>query len=244
MGAVAASSTSVHELLAFSRVLQPSDVETLYGGGFGYVGTTNSGPCASGLIAGYHFSEGSGTTTADFSGHGHTGTLSGGASLTADTANLTFVSYTPTSALTVGTHHITADYQPGNYTARTLAELDQQIDPDFSFAGPAAAMPYSNYLTYTAAIIPDANNDAPTGHFTFSINGGSSYNLDPVHAASPVATFAGEPAGTYTLTVSFSGDLHYPACTLTRTLVVSSAPGIQSDATVTGETPGRKTGHL
>ncbi len=57
----------------FNRAITFADVSKFYAGGAGNHGAVGVG----GLIAGYHFDEGRGTTVADFSGHGNTGTLLG-----------------------------------------------------------------------------------------------------------------------------------------------------------------------
>ena len=62
------------ETLVFNRPLGPAEIAELYNQtrGAERVGKME------GLVAGYHFDEGHGTTVADFSGHGNDGTLHGG----------------------------------------------------------------------------------------------------------------------------------------------------------------------
>jgi len=62
------------ETLVFNKPLNPAEIARLYNRGHG---TQRIGRM-DGMIAGYHFDEGGGTTAADFSGHGNTGTLKGG----------------------------------------------------------------------------------------------------------------------------------------------------------------------
>ena len=64
------------ELLVYNRALSPAEVLGLYNRGKG----TYADAKARGLVAGYHFDEGRGTTVHDFSGHGNDGTLHGGVS--------------------------------------------------------------------------------------------------------------------------------------------------------------------
>ena len=59
------------ETLVFNKPLNPAEITRLYNRGQ-RIGKMD------GLIAGYHFDEGGGTTAADFSGHGNAGTLQGG----------------------------------------------------------------------------------------------------------------------------------------------------------------------
>jgi hypothetical protein len=65
----------IDEINIFSRVLSSSEISTLYNSGLGLYGDINTAPFNSGLVAGYHFDEGSGTSAIDFSGNNNTGTL-------------------------------------------------------------------------------------------------------------------------------------------------------------------------
>ncbi len=65
---------SLEETLVFNRPLDPSEIAPLYNRGRSLQGAGKM----DGLVAGYRFDEGRGTTVADFSGHGNTGTLHGG----------------------------------------------------------------------------------------------------------------------------------------------------------------------
>jgi len=118
---------SMDELLVFNRQLSASEARTLYGDRQGRYGSADLLPWSNGLVAGYHFDEGTGTSAADFSGNGHNGALQG-------------ASWTPSSVAvgapgksatltwtfsTVGTHRITAAYSgDGVYPASTSAPLD------------------------------------------------------------------------------------------------------------------------
>ena len=66
---------AIDELQIYNRVLSPSEISELFNAGQGHCGAVAGG----GLLAGYHFDEGSGTSAADFSGNGNTGALVNGA---------------------------------------------------------------------------------------------------------------------------------------------------------------------
>ena len=63
---------SLSEVRIYDRALSPAEIAVLHGNP---QRATNRG-----LVAGYHFDEGQGTTVADFSGHGNNGKLHGGVS--------------------------------------------------------------------------------------------------------------------------------------------------------------------
>jgi hypothetical protein len=65
---------ALNDVQIFDRALTAADTAKLYSNGTGDHGTA----VVSGLVASYHLDEGRGTTVADFSGHGHDGTLHGG----------------------------------------------------------------------------------------------------------------------------------------------------------------------
>ena len=67
---------ALDEFDIFNRVLSNTEIAAMYNAGDGLYGSTSSGPTASGLVAGYHFDEGSGTSIVDYSGNGNTGLLS------------------------------------------------------------------------------------------------------------------------------------------------------------------------
>ena len=65
---------ALDELQIYNRVLTPSEISELYNAGQGQCGAV----VGWGLVAGYHFDEGSGTLAADFSGNGKTASLING----------------------------------------------------------------------------------------------------------------------------------------------------------------------
>jgi len=64
---------AVDEVQIYNHVLSASEVGELYDAGKGHFGAVGGG-----LVAGYHFDEGSGTSAADFSGNGSTASLVNG----------------------------------------------------------------------------------------------------------------------------------------------------------------------
>jgi hypothetical protein len=193
------------------------------------------------MVAGWHLDAASDDTLTDFTGNGHDAAISGdGASIVSGIGPVKKASYTADATsgyLTLGTHTITAQYAHGTsdpYANSTSAELDQEVDPDFAVTGPAAAVTSASGLTYMAQILPDAANDAPSSTFSFTLNGATYGPYSLVDGAKTLTVTAPSAAGTYPLTITYnSGDSHYAACTLTRTLVVvSSAPSINQPANV------------
>ena len=67
---------AIDELRIYGRVLSPAEISGDYANGAGRYGTSSE----SGLVAGYHFDEGSGQVAADFGTSGDSGALEGGAS--------------------------------------------------------------------------------------------------------------------------------------------------------------------
>lgn len=65
----------IDEFMMFNRSLAPSEVSTLYNSGNGFYGNLTLSPTNSGLVIGYHFDEGAGTSATDYSGNSYTGTL-------------------------------------------------------------------------------------------------------------------------------------------------------------------------
>lgn len=65
---------AIDELQIYNRVLSPTEIGELFDDGKGRFGAVDGG----GLLAGYHFDEGSDTSAADFSGNGRTASLING----------------------------------------------------------------------------------------------------------------------------------------------------------------------
>lgn len=67
----------IDEFVVWNRSLSNSEIITLYNNGSGLYGDKSVTPFNSGLVAGYHFDEGSGFTVTDFSDNGNNGTVNG-----------------------------------------------------------------------------------------------------------------------------------------------------------------------
>lgn len=63
------------EAAIWSKVLSAGEMTSLYNGGLGLRGDLSISPFTSGLVAGWHCSEGGSMIVDDFSGNGHTGSL-------------------------------------------------------------------------------------------------------------------------------------------------------------------------
>ncbi len=132
-------------------------------------------------------------------------------------------STTAVTSSPAGTYPITPAYAIGpgtkasNYTITvingTLTVTTTAATPAAAIAAPAVTGVYGNAYTLAAAITGNQTS-APTGTATFSIAGAALCPVQPLPAngalaCSPLATL--EDAGTYTVTVSYSGDSTYPA---------------------------------
>lgn len=98
--------------------------------------------------------------------------------------------------------------------------------PQTTIAAPAVTVVYGNAYTL-AATIGGNQSTAPTGMATISINGKALCPAAPLPAGGAVSCTPSptlEDVGTYTVTVSYSGDTNYPASTATFTLTVTPRP--------------------
>ena len=145
-------------------------------------------------------------------------------------------STTATTSSPAGAYPITPTYAIGpgtkasNYAITvingTLTVTTTGATPAATIAAPAVTGVYGNAYTLAAAITGNQTS-GPTGTATFSIAGAALCPVQPLPAngavaCSPSATL--EDAGTYTVTVSYSGDSTYPASTVNITLVVTPRP--------------------
>ncbi len=145
-------------------------------------------------------------------------------------------STTATISSPAGAYPITPAYAIGpgtkasNYAITvingTLTVTTTGATPAAAIAAPAVTGVYGNAYMLAAAITGNQTS-APAGTATFSIAGAALCPVQPLPAngavaCSPSATL--EDAGTYTVTVSYSGDSTYPASTVTITLVVTPRP--------------------
>ena len=118
----------LQEMTIFDRALTTADVNTLYAGGSGVCGAAG----VSGLLAGYHFDEGSGTTINDFSGNGNTGALVGDVTWPQTTLAAHCVVELTTSSVLAGSQSITAVYSysdGGELVVSSSAAVALEVDP-------------------------------------------------------------------------------------------------------------------
>ena len=252
---------SVDELLFFNRGLDSTDVSTLYGDGSGYYGTTSSGPCSSGLLAGYHFDEDTGTTAADFSGNSHNGTLEGatwGAGYVPAPAEIATLE---TSSLTLGSHVVTADYGGDTTYSEASSSIAETVVNESSASlstSPDSPVDQGEAVTLTATIDGESAG-TPTGVVKFygpdSLFLGSA-PLSPGSGDTATATLTTTelPAGTdETLSALYMGNADFASSSGPTTITVLPvvAPALNASAnpvtfgqsvTLTATMPGDATG--
>ncbi|MCU1314330.1 MAG: repeat containing protein, partial [Acidobacteriaceae bacterium] len=98
--------------------------------------------------------------------------------------------------------------------------------PVATIAAPAVTVVYGNAYTLSA-VISGNQTSAPTGMATISINGTAlclAANVSSGGAVSCTPSPTLKDVGSYTVTVSYSGDTNYPASTSTFTLTVTPRP--------------------
>ncbi len=122
-----------------------------------------------------------------------------------------------TSSLAVGTHSITAVYQGatdfGTSTSSAISQKVNKAATTSSVVGPSDP-PVNTQVTFTATVVPTASGSvAPTGTVTF-YSGSTALGTVAINsqgqAMLPV-TF--KKAGTYKITVKYSGDANFAAST-------------------------------
>ena len=250
---------NIDELLVFDRALTQNDVDTLFNDNSGYYGSTTSGPCASGLVAGYHFDEGSGSTVQDFSGNGNDGTIEGnltwgsGKVMSPQTVSFTV----PGLDLTAGSHALVVSYSgDGTYPSCTII-ADRQVNqaPTTTVAN---AEVDGQSLTVTATVSGLNPDDIPTGTVDFHYGkvdlGTATLDGDgiaTIYPSSPII-FSGDITAVYSGDANFLGSQSTPFCpqitapaelptttllTLSPTAPMAGDP-IQVTATVTTPAPG------
>lgn len=169
-------SGAVDEVRIYDRALTSGDVTALYNGGAGVVGTTEAN-----LVAGFHLDEGSGTSTADYSGGGHTGTLNGTATwvtgYVAAAASLTDVSVWSS----------TDGVAPSESGIHTFG------DPAGGFVAQGQTLKLRTNALERARV--DAGGNVGIGTTT---------PTSPLHVAGPIATAYVAKTSTYTVTATDS----------------------------------------
>jgi Concanavalin A-like lectin/glucanases superfamily len=117
---------AIDEVQIYSRVLGASEVSELFDAGGGRFGSVAGG----GLVAGYHFDEGSGSSAADFSGNGKTASLVNGAGWTASTVAVEAAAFAEFSAqVTLRLGPMPAEDTVGLRTTFSLNKDSDGIDP-------------------------------------------------------------------------------------------------------------------
>lgn len=163
---------AVDEVGIWNTALGDSQIEDVYQIGYGDL---EQAPWDNGLIAGYHFDEGSDSTVHDFSLHDNDGTLSStGVSWIPSNVPYQRVSIT-TQDLGFGDHAITATYDSGddpNYTDATSNTIDQQVKFAASVGLTSSENPsaYGQNVTFTAVVPGDA-----TGTVDFNVDDETEY---------------------------------------------------------------------
>jgi len=122
-----------------------------------------------------------------------------------------------TSSLAVGTHSITAVYQGAtDFGTSTSSAINQKVNKaatTSSIGGPTDP-PVNTQVTFTATVVPTAPGSvAPTGTVTF-YSGSTVLGTVPINSqgqATLPVTF--KKAGTYKITVKYSGDANFAAST-------------------------------
>lgn len=160
-------------------------------------------------------SSGTGATPSGSVSFTRDGNALGSVNLVNGTATLT------TSALPVGSDHITASYGgDSNYSSSASAPLTETISPPANAVATTTALTSSvpsaasnTAVTLTATITPSTQGPAPTGTVNFTLDG-NVLGTSPVGSGG-VATFTSSslPLGNDSIVASYSGDSSYGAST-------------------------------
>ncbi len=189
--------------------------------------------------------------------------LDGSTTLGTGTLNSSGIATFSTSALTVGSHSITASYGgDADFTTSTSSTLNQTVNQD---ATTSAVVPSANpsvfgqSVTFTATITANApGSGTPTGTMTF-LDGSTTLGTGTLNG-SGVATFTTSSlsVGSHSITVVYGGDTDFTTSTstaatqvvnqdATASVVVSSAnpsvfgQSVTFTATITANAPGSGT---
>ena len=171
------------------------------------------------------------TATVTGSGGTPTGTVTfkdGTTTLGAATLNGSGQAAFSTTALTAGSHSITASYSgDGNYAASTSSVLTQTVNQSSSSTGlTSSANPstYGSAVTFTATV--SGTGGTPTGTVTFK-DGGTTLGTGTLNGSGQAVFSTGSLAvGTHPITAVYGGDSNYSAstsATLTQTVVANSS---------------------
>lgn len=138
------------------------------------------------------------------------------------TINASGVATFTTSSLSVGSHPITATYGgDSNFTDSNSGStpLTQTVQKSNTSATLTRSTPDANQpLTLTAAIAPIApGGGSPTGSVTFLVDGVVRGTVNLSSGTAALFLPNGLSQGTHTVTVQYSGDGNYNACSKTIT---------------------------
>ena len=149
---------------------------------------------------------------------------SGGITLGTGNVNASGIATTTTIVLPVGTDTITATYNGDiNYTSASahtsqiVSQAASTVTVTSSGTGPAGTSSYGGTVTLTATVVPST----ATGNVTFT-SGGITLGTGNVNASGIVTTTTIVlPAGTDTITASYSGDPNYNSASGTASQIVN-----------------------
>lgn len=153
--------------------------------------------------------------------------ISGGPTLTG-VLNASGVATVPTSALSGGTHAVTAVYggdanfSPSNGTdTHTVTSLAPTTTTVTSTPDPSA---FGQPVTLTAAVAPvPPASGTPTATVTFVVAGGPTLTGTLDGSGVATATTSALAAGSYTVTATYSGDANFTTSSGTNTHTVNQA---------------------
>ena len=130
-----------------------------------------------------------------------------------------------TTALAVGTHAVTANYDgDANFVASTSAGVNQVVNQAAASVAlnnsPSTSL-INQPVTFTATVSPTSGIAIPTGTLTFFSNG-TAFGTAVLMNGSATLTSSALAGGTHVVTAAYSGDATYPAAvSLPQNQVVS-----------------------
>src|SRR5207237_511708 len=140
-----------------------------------------------------------------------------------------------TSALSVGTHNITAIYSGDtNFSASTSTALTQTVKSAVtttSISAPAITYGADGLVTVTVAA-QDSSAGTPTGSVTLSVDGGAPLSQALV-SGSTTFTISNPNAGDHSLSASYAAQNNFIASSAIGTLHVNQAQATLTFGTLT-----------
>jgi hypothetical protein len=140
------------------------------------------------------------------------GTVLGSATITNNIATLT------TSALTVGTHSVVAQYNgdtnlTGNNSPSVSVVISQAVTVTVTLTSSANPQDAGQSVAFTATVTPTGTTSStPTGTVTF-MNGTTTLGTATLSGGKAIFTTSRLAVGTYSITVSYSGDTNFGQAT-------------------------------